>query len=461
MMTLLAFIVTIGILVTIHEFGHYQVAKWCGVRVLRFSVGFGKPLWRKQFVPNGTEFVLASIPLGGYVKMLDERELKQAQEAGEQPEHYSESELSNAFNRKSVYQRVAIVLAGPLANLLLAILLYWLLFVTGVTGLKPLIGEIKADSNASKVSLRSGDLIVRIDNEPIKTWQEARWALLEKSLAQPSVQIEVTDQAQETHIQTLSFAGISNDAEVDILEKLGLAVYQPKIPAVVGEVMVGSAAEKSGLLAGDHILTIDRIRIKDWEQVVSYVKANPNRPLEFTLQRHQQTITLQATPEPVREGAATIGRLGASVQVDKSEMANLLIELHYSPFQALHKACLKTWETSLFSLKMLANMVTGKVSWAGISGPVSIANFAGESAGMGLKVFLGFLALVSISIGVLNLLPIPMLDGGHLMYYIAEIIKGTPVSEKTMIIGQKIGLSILGLLMMVALFNDLNRYMIG
>lgn len=461
MMTLLAFIVTLGILVTIHEFGHYQVARWCGVRVLRFSVGFGKPLWRKQFVPHGTEFILAAIPLGGYVKMLDERELNQAQEAGETAEHYTEAELSNAFNRKSVYQRIAIVFAGPLANLLLAVLLYWILFVSGVTGLKPLIGEIQPNSSAYIANLRTGDLIVGIDDAPVKTWQEVRWILLEKSLESPSVQIEVLDQSQATHKQTLSFEGISQEVEADILAKLGLTVYQPNIPAIIGEVIAGSAAVKAGLSPGDLIISIDRVEINDWSQVVNYVKANPGKQLVFEIERDQQLLTLLATPESSRQGAEVMGRLGASVKLDQNKLDSLLIELQYSPWQALHKAMFKTWETALFSLKMLVNMVTGKVSWSGISGPVSIANFAGESAGMGLKAFLGFLALVSISIGLLNLLPIPMLDGGHLMYYIAEIIRGRPVSEQTMIIGQKIGLVILGVLMMVAIFNDLNRYVMG
>lgn len=462
MMTLLAFIVTIGLLVTIHEYGHYQVARWCGIRVLRFSIGFGKPLWKTTLGQDRTEFVLAAIPLGGYVKMLDERELQQEREAGDATNvEYSEAELSRAFNRKSVYQRIAVVLAGPMANLLLAIVLYWALFMTGVTGLKPIIGEVAHQSLASKANLKKGDELYKIDNQPVKTWQEARWLLLDKSLEQSSVQIEIKQVNHETHIQTLQFSGISNDAEIDVLEKLGLSVMQPAIPAIIGEILPSSAAEKAGFFAGDQVLSIDQVKIADWEQVVGYVKASPNKLLVFEVARQQQVLKLKAIPEAIEEQGKTVGRLGASVQVDRLALEQLLIEIQYTPLEAMQKAVAKTWETSVFSLKMLANMVTGKVSWKGISGPVSIANFAGESANMGLKVFLGFLALVSISIGVLNLLPIPMLDGGHLMYYIVEIFKGTPVSEQVMLTGQKIGLGVLGLLMMVALFNDVNRFVIG
>jgi len=461
MTTIFAFIVTIGLLVTIHEFGHYLVARWCDVRVLRFSVGFGKPLFTRQFSPQGTEFILAAIPLGGYVKMLDERELKQAQAFGEPTPLLTEAELAGAFNRKTVFQRMAIVLAGPLANLLLAVVLYWALFVSGVVGLKPYIGEVLADSHAGRANFRKGDLIVSIEGMPVKTWQEARWALLEYALEKPAVAVEIVASSQERHVQTLSLAGINQEVEVDILEKLGLAVYQPEIAPVVGEVLPSSVAANAGFQAGDRILSIDRVRINNWEQVVRRVQNSPAQAITFELLRGTETLIIQATPQSVYENGVRIGRLGASAKIDPSQMDKLLIELTYTPWQAVQKAVAKTWETSRYSLTMLANMVMGKVSWSSISGPVSIASFAGESAGMGLKAFVGFLALVSISIGVLNLLPIPMLDGGHLMYYIAELIKGTPVSEQAMIVGQKIGIILLGFLMMIALFNDINRFMMG
>jgi regulator of sigma E protease len=464
MITLLAFVLTIGILVIIHEYGHYQVARWCGVRVLRFSVGFGKPVWRRTSTKTGTEFVLAMIPLGGYVKMLDERELNAERDNPENHEaltQYSEEELKQAFNRKTVYQRIAVVLAGPFANLLLAVLLYWLLFMTGVTGLKPLIGYVVPDSLASKANMKKGDTIYKIDGEYIKTWQDARWILLNKSLEKKSVQVETISAQSESHVNALSFEGLDSDAEVDILQKLGVESAKPEVPAIVGEVLAGSAAETAGFKPGDEIISIDNIVINDWENVVNYVKDSPNKQLQFRVLRDGKNEKINAIPTSYSENGKTIGRLGASVKLNQEEFDKLLINITYTPYESLTQAFTKTWQTSVFSLKMLGNMVVGKVSWKSISGPVSIASYAGESANLGLKAFLGFLALVSISIGVLNLLPIPVLDGGHLMYYIAEILKGSPVSEHVMMAGQKIGLALLGLLMIVALFNDIGRYLAG
>ena len=457
MMTILAFIVTIGLLVTIHEYGHFQVARWCNVKVLRFSIGFGKPLWQKTFGKDKTEFVLAAIPLGGFVKMLDERE----QQAEENPVPQSEADLKRAFNRQSVWKRIAIVLAGPVANLLLAIVLYWGLYMLGVTGTRPIVGVVEANSLAAQASLQSGETIQKIAGKPVSTWQEARWLLLEESLENKSVEIEAVNNNNELVQHTLSFEGINNDAEIDILKKIGLDVFKPNIPAVIGEILPNSAAEKAGLMANDKIVQIDKVETQDWEQAVSIIKANPNKKLQFTIKRGQETVQITATPEAIKENNQTIGRMGAGVKLEQAELDKLLITLNYSPLASLQKAIVKTWETSIFSLKMLGKMLTGQVSLKGISGPVTIATYAGESANMGLKVFLGFLALVSISIGVLNLLPIPVLDGGHLMYYMAEILKGSPVSEQAMLVGQKIGFVLLGLLMTIALFNDFNRLISG
>ncbi len=463
MTTLIAFLITIGLLVTVHEYGHFQVARWCGIRVLRFSIGFGKPIWKTTFGRDRTEFILAAIPLGGYVKMLDERELKQ--EALENAENtnaktaYTEAELLHAFNRKSVFQRMAVVLAGPGANLLLAVLLYWCLFMLGITGDRPIVGDVEHNSLASQANMNKGDLILKVDGQPVKTWQEARWILLNQSFEKPSVEIETLNDAKEIHTHHLRFDGLNDDTEVDILEKLGMHTFRPKMPAQIGEILPNSIAEKVGFKAGDKIVAIDNVTISDWENVVSYVKESPNKNLQFSVERNQQIIKLNATPEATEVNGKTVGRLGASAKLDEKEIANLLINIQYKPFERIQKAMAKTWDTAVFSLKMLVNMVTGKVSWKGISGPASIAGFAGESAHLGLKVFLGFLALVSISIGVLNLLPIPVLDGGHLMYYIIEIIKGSPVSEQVVMAGQKIGFGILGLLMMVAIFNDINRFL--
>jgi regulator of sigma E protease len=459
MITLIAFIVTIGLLVTIHEYGHFQVARWCGVKVLKFSIGFGKPLFSKTFGKDKTEFVLAAIPLGGFVKMLDEREQKAEQEANPelQKTHYSEAELQRAFNRQNVWKRIAIVSAGPIANLLLAILLYWLLFMLGVTGTRPIIGDVAKDSLAAQASMTTGEVIQKINGEPVSSWQEARWILLEESLESKSVEIEAISQNNELFQHTLSFAGIDNDSEIDVLKKIGLKEFRPNIPAVIGEVLADSAAEQAGFKAEDKILSIDGVTINDWEQVVNIIKASPNKKLWFEIERAQKILRIAATPEKIDENGESVGRMGAAVKINQQEMDKLLVEFNYSPLISLQKAATKTWDTSIFSLKMLGKMLMGQVSLKSISGPVTIADYAGKSANMGLKSFLSFLALVSISIGVLNLLPIPVLDGGHLMYYMVEIFKGSPVSEGIMLVGQKIGFAVLGLLMTLAIFNDFNR----
>ena len=463
MMTIIAFIITIGILVTIHEFGHFQVARWCGVKVLRFSVGFGKPLFAKKFGKDNTEFVLAAIPLGGFVKMLDERELAAEREANPQAvyAHYSEADLTRAFNRQAVWKRMLIVSAGPTANLLLAIALYWLLFMQGVAGVRPIVGEVEANSPAIKASLRSGVIIQTIGGEPIKSWQEARWVLLKQSLEHPSVEVQVLNNNNELLQLTLVFAGMNQDQEVDILKRIGIAEFEPVIPAEISDILPKSAAEKAGFKPKDNVLSINNTPIKNWQEMVSMVKDNPNKPLKFEVLRQHNTINIIATPESVQENGQTIGRLGASAKPSQADIDKLLITLHYSPMQSLNQAVIKTWDTATFSLKMLGKMLMGKVSVKSLSGPVSIATYAGESANLGIKPFLEFLALVSISIGVLNLLPIPVLDGGHLMYYIVEIFKGSPVSDNIMLVGQKIGFGLLGLLMTIAIFNDFNRLIAG
>ncbi len=457
MMTLLAFMATIGVLVIIHEYGHFQVARWCGVKVLRFSIGFGKPLWQKNFGKDNTEFVLAAIPLGGYVKMLDERELSDE----ENPIKYSEVDLNRAFNRQSVWKRIAIVLAGPVANLLLAIVLYWGLFTLGVTGMRPIIGVVDENGLAALASLKSGEIIQKVAGNPVNTWQDARWALLEESLENKTVEIEAINNNNELLQHTLSFEGIDNNAEIDVLIKIGLAPFKPSIPAVIGEILPDSAAEEAGFKLNDKILRVDGVGVGDWEQVVNIIKVSPNKKLQFDVERAQKTLNIAATPEAFDDNDEIIGRMGAGVKLKQVELDKLLITLHYSPLISLQKAIAKTWDTSIFSLKMLAKMMTGKVSLKGISGPLTIADYAGKSANLGLITFLGFLALVSISIGVLNLLPIPVLDGGHLMYYVAEIFKGSPVSETVMVTGEKIGFGLLGLLMTIALFNDFNRLVAG
>ena len=462
MLTLFAFIFTIGIIVTIHEYGHFQVARWCGVKVIRFSIGFGKPLWRKTLGTDQTEFVLAAIPLGGYVKMLDERELKAEKEAGETSDNdYSEADLTRAFNRQSVYKRIAIVVAGPMANLLLAILIYWVLFMQGVTGMLPIIGQVEPNSIAAQANLTTGEMIQTINNKEVKTWSEAGWMLFESALENEAVEIKAVNENNELHLHKLNLAGLGKEAESDILNEIGISVFRPEVLPILAQVLSNSAAEKAGLLTDDKVLAIDGLQTDTWSDVVNIVKANPNQALNFNIERQQKLISLTVTPEGVKENNVLIGKIGAGVKLDDEQLDKVMIKQYYSGIDSLGMSIAKTWKTSAFSLKMMWYMVTGKASWKGISGPVTIANYAGKSADLGWKPFLGFIALVSISIGILNLLPIPVLDGGHLMYYMAEIIKGSAVSEQAMVLGQKIGFGLLGLLMILAIFNDVNRIVTG
>ena len=455
LLTIAAFVFTLGLLVTIHEFGHYQVAKWCGVKVLKFSIGFGKPFFSKKVGRDQTEFVLAAIPLGGYVKMLDEQEMKGTDE-------YALHDMGRALNRQSVAKRMAIVLAGSGANLLLAILFYWLLFLLGVVGLKPIVGHVSDNSPAAVASMSRGETIQSINGKPVANWQDARWIFLKESLKTNSVEVLAINNNQEAHAHLLDLSGLKQeDFETDILDKLGLSIYQPDIPARVGEIIRNSAAAKAGLQVNDLILTINHKKVRFWEDFVHEVRSNPKVDLEVIVQRGEQEISMHITPEAVVENHKTTGRIGAAFKLAPNELDELFVTTRYTVGGALLQAIEKTWDTALFSLKMIGNMLTGNVSWKSMSGPVSIASYAGQSANMGIKVFIGFLAVISISIGVLNLLPIPVLDGGHFMYYMAEIFTGKPVSEATMIIGQKIGFTLLGFMMVLALYNDINRLITG
>lgn len=451
-------------IVTIHEYGHFQVARWCGVKVLRFSIGFGKPLWRKTIGDDKTEFVLAAIPFGGYVKMLDENELKAEREHGEVISgqiDYTEAELARAFNRQSVYKRIAIVLAGPMANLLLAIVIYWILLMQGVVGMRPIIGEVQSASLAAKADFVTGETIQSIDGKGVTTWSDVNWILLEASFENQVVLVKTTTDNNELHQHKLDLTGLSQDADGDILAKVGLSMYRPTVLPIIEEVLPNGAAEAAGLEAGDRITRIDDMPVQTWSAVVNIIKANPGKTLHVEIKRGQSPINVLVTPNTVKENNQKVGKIGAAVKVDEAQLDKVLIKQRFSLLDSLGMAIEKTWKTSAFSLKMIWYMITGQTSWKGISGPVTIASYAGESAGLGIAAFLSFIALISISIGVLNLLPIPVLDGGHLMYYMAEIIKGSAVSEHTMLIGQKIGIGLLGLLMMLAIFNDFNRIVAG
>lgn len=452
MLTIAAFLFTLSVLIAIHEYGHFQVARWCGVKVLRFSIGFGKPLLRKTFGRDRTEFVIAALPFGGYVKMLDEREEPLA----------ADEDLSRAFNRQSVWKRIAIVSAGPAANLLLAIFLYWWLFMQGTMGMKPLLGEIPIDSPAAQAGMQSGQLIQKVADTASPTWQDVRWILLQASLETDVIAVETLSPSGNAQLHQLSLNSIGrDDYENDFLDKLGLKPYQPAIPVIIGDMLKSGPAERAGLQSGDEVLAVNGEAMEDWEQFVNIIRRHPGQQLQLQILRQGQTREITVTPELHRQDGEEIGRIGAMNLMDDSVLEEVLVEVRHGPIESLTMAGIKTWETSIFSLKMLGSMITGDVSWKGISGPVTIASYAGQSAHIGWKAFVGFLALISISLGVLNLLPVPVLDGGHLMYYMVEIFKGSPVSEAVMEIGQRVGLFLLGLLMILAFYNDINRFFTG
>ncbi len=445
LLSLLALIVTLGVLITVHEFGHFWVARRLGVKVLRFSVGFGRPLWLRRGRVDGTEFAIAAVPLGGYVRMLDERE-------GEVAAH----ERQRAFNRQPVGTRIAIVAAGPLFNFLFAILTYSLMYMVGVTGTRPLLGEPTPSSIAAAGGFQKGDLITAVDGKTTPTLQAVSLMLLERSMDAELIQVQVRDAEDRLQIRTLDLRKAEGLAEnTQLLSQLGLSLWP--IPAVVGQVLEDSPAENAGLQAGDRIIAVDDQRINDWQALVNYTQDHPGQPLGFEIERAGRQQTLEITPEEVTAEQGTIGRIGVSGQVPEELIEKMRVVVRYGPLKAFVEGSQKTWDMSVFTLRMLWRMLIGKASLENISGPITIAQYAGQSVSIGWLPFLSFLALVSISLGVLNLLPIPVLDGGHLLYYGVELVKGSPLSEFTQEAGQRLGILLLVMLMALALFNDLTR----
>jgi regulator of sigma E protease len=449
--TIASFVVALGLLIVVHELGHYVVARWCGVKVLRFSVGFGRALFARRLGPDKTEWVIAAVPLGGYVKMVDEREGDVAP-----------ADLPRAFNRQSVWRRFAIVVAGPAANFLLAIALYWFLFMSGVQEAKPIVAAPETGSVAAQAGLRAGDTIRAINDEPVTGWQDVRWRLLQLALDRKPARVEVADARGAIDWRTLDLSRVAADeVEGDLLAKLGMRLYRPALPPVIGKVIAGGVAARVGLEAGDRVTVVNGERVETWDARVAKVRANPGPARVLETERAGVVRRVELVPESATQGAETIGRIGAAPEVDQAALKAYYFEIRYGPAEAAAKAVARTWEMSIFSLRMLGKMIVGEVSWRNLSGPVTIADYAGQSASLGLAPYLAFLALISISLGVLNLLPIPLLDGGHLMYYTIEVFKGSPVSERVMEIGQRAGLAVLLFLMAFAFYNDINRLLTG
>ena len=449
--TIAAFVLALGVLIVIHEFGHYLVARLFGVKVLRFSIGFGRALWRFQRGRDQTEWVVAALPLGGYVKMLDEHE------GPVRPE-----EAHRAFNRQSVWRRIAIVAAGPAANFLLAIAFYWMLFVGGVQEAKPIVGAPERGTVAEAAGLVRGERILKINGEPMASWQQVRWRLLQLAVEKLPARLEVIDAKQRLTWRTLDLSTFDLEGlDGDPLARLGLKLDRPDIAPVVGSLVAGGIAEEGGLRPGDRIVSIDGGEVRLWEDVVRAVRRRPGEKVQLEIRRGEERIDIRLIPETVQQNDERIGRIGAAPLIDPESMKNLVTVVRYAPVAAFGMALERTWETSAFSLKMLGKMVIGQVSWKNLSGPVTIADYAGQSAQLGIGAYVAFLALISISLGVLNLLPIPLLDGGHLLYYVVEIFKGSPVSERMMELGQRVGLTVLLFLMAFAIYNDFNRLLTG
>ncbi|MCD6706451.1 MAG: RIP metalloprotease RseP [Thiobacillus sp.] len=445
--TLLWFLIAIGILVVAHEFGHYLAARLAGVKVLRFSVGFGKPLFSRRFGRDRTEWVLSALPFGGYVKMLDERE-------GEVPA----AEAHRSFNRATVWRRFGIVSAGPIANFLLAIVFYWALFLHGLPAMKPMIGEPPAGTPAAQAGLAAGDEIRRVNGNETQSFQDLRLNLLRAGVAGDAL---VLDLANGRSVRLDAAPMQTENLEQDILRPLGIVRYDPEIEPVIDKVLPDGAAARAGLRAGDRVIAANGTSMANWQDLVQSVRQHPAKPLRIEYERQGQRGELTVVPDAVDEAGERVGKIGAGPKIDESTLAMLMTEVRYGPIDALWHGAVKTWDMSLFTLEMMGRMVLGQVSWKNLSGPLTIADYAGQSAALGWTSFVGFLALVSVSLGVLNLLPIPLLDGGHLMYYVAEVFTGRPVSERTMEIGSRIGLILLLLLMSFALFNDLQRLIGG
>jgi len=448
---LAAFALVLGVLIVVHEFGHYIVARCVGVKVLRFSVGFGRALWSRRIGRDGTEWAIGAFPLGGYVKMLDEREGPVAPE-----------ELHRSFNRQRVWRRMAIVAAGPVANLILAVVLYWGLFWHGVEELKPVFGTPVAASPAASAGFENGERALKVGGDFVQTWQDMRWVLLRTAVNQDSVEFEVVNPRQEIAIRRLDVSLARADGwKGDALDKLGLRFFQSNSPPVVGEITPGSAAAATDLRPGDVIVAIDQKPIATGADVVGIVRVSAGKTLSFTVKRADKPLEISITPVAEERDGQKIGRIGALIKEGGFERDELMVTVRYGPFSSFGKAVTETWDQSAFSLVMFGKMITGEVSWRNISGPVTIADYAGRSAKLGLNYYLKFMALVSISLAVLNLLPIPILDGGHLLYYLVEIVKRGPLSERSMEIGQQIGLALLLMLMVFAFYNDINRLISG
>jgi regulator of sigma E protease len=444
--TVLATLVTLGILVTIHEWGHYWVARRCGVKVLRFSVGFGKALWSRTG-KDGTVYAVAAIPLGGYVKMLDEREAPVPDALKDQ-----------AFNNKSVGQRMAIVAAGPIVNLLFAVFAYWLMYLVGVAAVAPVVGSVTPNSIAANAQIPVGAEIVSIDGKPARSWDEINLALASRIGESGSVHLGVIPEGREIEQQlSLQLDTWAVDLEKESpLMAAGVVPYYPDVKPIIGQLVEGGAAKSQGLMVGDLIMAVDEEPVTEWSELVNKIQGSANNPLMLTIERQGHVIEMSLTPDARTVNNQTQGYVGAGVKQPEWP-ESMRRTLQYGVFDAIPQALDKTWSMISLTLDSIWKMIEGAISVKNLSGPITIAKVAGAKAASGFSDFLEFLAYLSISLGVLNLLPIPVLDGGHLLFYTLELIRGRPVSERIQDIGLRFGMAVLLSLMTLALVNDVMR----
>lgn len=444
---IVAAILLLGPLIAIHEFGHYFVARKLGVKVQVYSIGFGPTLIKWKSKKSGIQYQLSALPFGGYVKMLDEREGNVAEE-----------DLPQAFNSQSPWKRIAIVAAGPLINLVFAIVLFWILFLPSQEQLNTRVGKIFPGTPAAAVQMQTGDKITAIDGTPVSTWEKLNYAIVDRAGETGVIQVQVERQGQLQQF-SLPIQNFLKDQSKSPLETLGFIPYRPQIPAVVTKLSEDGAAIRQGIKEGDKIVAIDGVKMKDWFDVVEIVQASPEKLLKIDVLRNGEIKQLDVMPQGQRDNMGNvIGMLGVQSTPGKVTIPDEYKQtIQYNPAQALMMAVDKTGQISGMILNSMAKMVRGLIGLDNLSGPITIAKVAGQSAEMGWQTFISFMALMSISLGILNLLPIPMLDGGHLVYYFIEAIRGKPVSEQIQIFGLKIGMVLLGSMMLLALFNDFMR----
>ncbi len=445
--TVAAFLVALGILIAVHEFGHFWVARRLGVKVLRFSIGFGRPLFSYRQGPDSTEYVLAALPLGGYVKMLDERE-----------EEVPPEQVHLAFNRQAVWKRSAIVAAGPLSNFVFAVFAYWAVFMVGDSGLRPVVGAVAPGSLAAQAGFRQGDEILQVSGRDAPTWEGAAFAFLVESFGGEDVPVQVRAANGEELDRLIPRQGLETlPQDPQLFDRLGLTPSRPELPAVIGELIPGEPAAMAGLKLGDRILEANGIPIANWREWVGAVRKSPGKPIEAEVERAGTRLKIAMTPRATLQDGAEIGRIGAGAEPRNDLLDRYRVDVRYGPAEALVEALRKTYDMSRLMLRVMGQMLVGRASVENLSGPISIAETAGRTASYGLDYFVKFLAVVSVSLGVLNLLPVPILDGGHLLYFFIEWVKGSPLSEQAQAHGQKVGIGLILALMALAFYVDLSR----